>query len=305
MFGRRKNNDEFEKCVKSYLRKNNKSRKIWAIAVVAIVSVLFLQGTLKGGFDQAIQTENNDQMDIGLQNMPIINSINFAEEKEVTRTICVYDEFSKKGIRDAKIYLDGKGVGRTEQFGCSYISIPKDDQDHMLTINGKSLIEPFGIAKTVNSKTKNSDLSFYVNLYNDKDLRELALKMINDYRVKHRLPEFKQGNDLNAQKWVEFLHQNMMIDNGMMENAKAQLVQTHGYIKKLREVVCMKDTDCPPTFYAYSCESSNCTIERGESVKTIIDSISNSNFMKSKKFSYVSIGISYDQRVMFMVINLA
>jgi hypothetical protein len=205
-----------------------------------------------------------------------------------------------------KIFLNDRGAGRTATFGCSDISMPKDDKEHMLMIKGRSLVEPFDATRIVNAQSEISTFEFYVDLYDDNDLYKIAYTTINEYRTQHKLPTFKQSNDLNARKWAEYLHANMMTDTGMMENAKAQLVQTHGYIKKLRDVVCIKESaDCPPTFYTYSCESADCIIERGEAVTRIMNVIVNSKFVKSAEFNYISIGISYDKHVMFVVVNFA
>lgn len=306
VFNWKRNNDAFEKKARAYLHKNKRSRRIWLLVIVALAAILSLQGLLGGGYDQILQEKNELPKEPVLQNIPnIMNGLNFAEENDVIKTICVYDEYSKKGIGNVKIFLDDRGVGRTAQFGCSDISVPKDDKDHTLMIKGRSLIEPFDSKRFVNAKSENT-LEFYVNLYDDSDLYVIAYNMVNESREERKLPTFKQGNDLNAQKWAEYLQQNMMTDTGMMENARAQLVQTHGYIKKLRDVVCMKENmDCPPTFYAYSCETVDCTIERGEAVTRIIDAIANNRFVKSTEFKYITIGISYDEHVMFMVFNFA
>ena len=102
------------------------------------------------------------------------------------------------------------------------------------------------------------------------------------------------------------MRKNMLADNGMMENARVQIVQTHGYLNERYSADCtkpLKPSDCSQTYYTYSCETPDCTIERGDAVKKIITGILDNKPFRSKEFSYITIGISYDPHAMFLAVN--
>lgn len=305
---RKDKEDEFEKRANRYLHKRKSSKYVWVVAIVAIVVLFTFMGLLRGSFDQFIQhTETQDRIspNFTLENIPsIIAGSNTAEKKEITKMICVFDQFSNKGIKNVKIFLDGRGIGRTTQFGCSDINLPNDGKNQVIRIEGRSLVEPFNSTRIIPPDASNTTIEFYVDLYDDADLYEIAYSVIDEYRTANKLPVFKHSNDVNAQKWAEYLHKNMLTENGMMENVQAQIVHTNGYIKKLNDVACTKKVaDCPPTYYTYSCKDPGCTIERGETVGKIIMSMLQNEFFQSKAFSYISVGISYDEHVMFIVVN--
>lgn len=300
--------DEFEKRAKRYLHKRSSSKYVWVVAIVAIVALFTFMGLLRGSFDQILQhTETQDRTspNFTLENIPsIMAGSNAVEKKEITKMICVFDQFSNKGIKNVRIFLNDRGVGRTTQFGCSDINLPNDGKNQVIRIEGRSLLEPFNSARIVPPETSNTTIEFYVDLYDNADLNEIAYSMIDEYRTANKLPVFKHSNDVNTQKWAEYLHKNMLTENGMMENVQAQIVHTNGYIKKLNDVACTKKVvDCPPTYYTYSCKDPGCTIERGETVEKIIMSMLQNDFFQSKAFSYISVGISYDEHVMFIVVN--
>ena len=305
---RRDSEDKFEQEVRRYLHKRSSSKYVWAVVIVAIAGLFAFLGLLGGNFYQILQpTETQDltSRDFTLENIPsIMTGSNSVEKKEIVKTVCVYDQFSKKGIKNVKIFLDDISVGRTAQFGCYDIDLPNDGKKQVIRIDGRSLLEPFSDTRLILPETSNTTIEFYVDLYDNADLNEIAYSMIDEYRTTHKLPALKHSNDVNAQKWAEYLHKNMLTDNGMMENVQAQIVQTHGYIKKLNDIVCAKKAvDCPPTYYTYTCKDPDCTIELGETVKKIITEILQNDFFQSKAFSYISIGISYDEHVMFLVVN--
>jgi hypothetical protein len=234
-------------------------------------------------------------------------SLGHAENGTPKKTICVYDEYSKKGIKSVGIYVDKIHGGTTTGFGCTDVVIPNDGSEHTISIKGRSLLASFKDTQTIDFTIVGRRIEFYVDLYNDRDLYEIAYKLVNKYRIKQNLPIFNRGNDLNAQEWAEHLHRNMMTDNGMMENARIQIAHTYGYINERNVPDCiksLKSSDCPQTYYTYSCESADCTIERGDTVKKIITEMLDNKSFRSKEFHYVTIGISYDPHVMFVVVNL-
>jgi hypothetical protein len=302
--------DDFEQKINSYLHRHKRSKTIWIVIIIAVAALLVFQGMLRGGFD-IFQPPGKDQdipdKGLGLTNIPSpLGGVDYTDEKENIKNVCVYDEFSKKGIDNVKIFLDNSGASRTTAFGCAEFNMPSDANKHLIFIKGESLLRPFNYTRAIDMDSTSDTIEFYVNLYDDNDLYEIAYTLLNEERAKLDLPLFKKGNDLNAQRWAEYLHKNMMTVNGMMENARAQIVHTHGYITKLNNVICEKEkVDCPPTYYTYSCESEDCAIERGYAVERIIDGIVSNGLFKSKEFKHATIGISYDKHVMFLVVNFA
>lgn len=284
-----------------------------------IVAVIAIGAFLTGFFlTQVLGYYNNTEVELNTQGEPnrlreysslsepfhITKKFIFGSDDEKSKvTLCVYDEFSGKAMKNVRIYVNGDAVGRTSRFGCSVITPPEHDDKHTILLKGRNAVGTFTHIQTLNG-VNHGQIHFYLDLYKDDYLRELAHKLINEYRAEYGLGLYGKGNDVNAQIWAAYLHREMMTSNGMMENAQAQIVNAYGYISKTKDVVCTNGmNNCPPAYYTYSCKENDCAIERGYAVKTLVDGIAHNELFKTNEFRYVSIGISYDSYAMFLVVN--